>query len=235
MVDDGRRDGTFGDIMTGKIREKAQWADRDVIDEGDRSKDWHQGTTLNRLRGNGELQFGVPSVEVRVSRVVGAPFLDTICHDASIDEGPGDYSIRAYIKGGTPSTCAIGSTGGVVSGDALCISSSQITSVKDVLYLEVYKEGQVLEACGSVMISELQRLAVRSDALGQEPAPSLLRQLIHPAGFGFKKRKESGGSMVWAKLVATDGAPAGHVLLAAKARPGQFVAGAGGRCPRECR
>lgn len=231
MVDDGRRDGTFGDIMTGKIREKAQWADRDVMDEGDRSKDWHQGTTLNRLRGNGELQFGVPSVEVRVSRVVGAPFLDTICHDASIDEGPGDYSIRAYIKGGTPSTCAIGSTGGVVSGDALCISSSQITSVKDVLYLEVYKEGQVLEACGSVMISELQRLAVRSDALGQEPAPSLLRQLIHPAGFGFKKRKESGGSMVWAKLVATDGAPAGHVLLAAKARPGQFVAGAGGRCP----
>ena len=110
-----------------------------------------------------------------------------------------------------------------MSGSALCIAGSQITSVKDVLYLEVYKQGEVLEACASVMISELQRLAVRSDALGQEPPPSLLKQLMHPSGFG-RKRKDSGGSMVWAKLVATDGAPAGHVLLAAKAR----VDGAGG-------
>lgn len=228
MVDDGRRYDILGDARDDKTLINARRAGRDVIDEGGKSKGRHNGPAS--LPGNEELQLGVPAVEVRVSRVVGAPFLDTICHDASIEEGPGDYSIRAFIKGGTPGTSAIGSTGGVVSGDALCISSSQITSVKDVLYLEVYKQGETLEACGSVMISELQRLAVRSDALGQEPAPSLLRQLIHPAGFGLKKRKESGGSMVWAKLVATDGAPAGHVLLAAKARPGQFVAGGADAC-----
>ena len=233
MIDDGRRDGIFGDAMAEKTAIKPRRADFDVNDGGDRTNDRHHGPASDRLCGNDELQYGVPAVEVRVSRVIGAPFLDTICHDASIDESLGDYSIRAFVKGGPLSTSAIGSTGGVVSGDALCISSSQITSVKDVLHLEVYKQGKVLEACGSVMISELQRLAVRSDALGQEPAPSLLRQLIHPSGFGFKKRKDSGGSMVWAKLVATDGAPAGHVLLAAKAvtssaRPGQFVVGGGG-------
>lgn len=162
-----------------------------------------------------------------MSRVVGAPFLDTVCHDASIDEGPGEYTIRAFVKGGTSCTSSIGSTGGVVSGGVLCIASSQVTSVKDALYLEVYRQGGVLEACGSVMVSELQRLAVRSDALGQEPPPSLLKQLMHPSAFG-RKRKDSGGSMVWAKLVATDGAPAGHVLLAAKARPADTIGGVGG-------
>jgi hypothetical protein len=212
MVDDGRRD-TFSVEKARPIVTKPPALPAPAAA--------HAGQAL-------ELQhFGVPAVEVKVSRVVGAPFLDTVCHDASVDEGPGEYTIRAFVKGGAPCTSAIGSTGGVVSGKSLFITGSQVTSVKDVLYLEVYRHDEVLEACASVMISELQRLAVRSDALGQEPPPSLLKQLMHPSGFG-RKRKDSGGSMVWAKLVATDGAPAGHVLLAAKARVDGLIIGGGG-------
>ena len=162
----------------------------------------------------------VPCVEMKVMRIVGAPFLDSVTHDVSVEDGPGEYSVTSFVhagaRGGSKATSTIGTTGGVLSGDSLRISASQVTSTKDAVHLEVYKSGSILVACGSVLVSELQRLAARSDALGQEPPPSLLKQLITPTGW---KRKDSGGSMIWAKLTANDGSPAGHVLLAAKARP----------------
>lgn len=166
-----------------------------------------------------ETLWGVPSVEVTVVRIIGAPFLDSVAHDSSVDQGPGAYVIRTRVKGGATCTSRIGLTGGMVSGEALRIPSQLVKSVKDCMYLEVYKHDEVLEACGSVMISELQRLAVRSDALGQEPPPSLLKQLISPTGW---RRKDSGGSMIWVKLISRDGSPAGHVLLEAKAKPGDI-------------
>jgi hypothetical protein len=166
-----------------------------------------------------ETNWGAPPVEVTVVRILGAPFLDTVSHDSSIDQGPGEYVIRARLKGGPKSMSRIGLTGGMVSGEALRISNQHVKSAKDVLYLEIYKHDEVLEACGSVMISELQRLAVRSEALGQEPPPSLLKQLISPTW----RKKDPAGSMIWVKLVAKDGSEAGHVLLEAKAKPGDVT------------
>lgn len=166
-----------------------------------------------------ETNWGIPSVEVTVVRIIGAPFLDSVAHDSSVDQGPGQYVIRARLKGGPTSTSKIGLTGGMVSGEPLRISSQHVKSAKDEMFLEIYKYDEILEACGSVMVSELQRLAVRSDALGQEPPPSLLKQLISPTW----RRKDSGGSMIWAKLVARDGSPSGHVLLEAKAKPGDLT------------
>ena len=166
-----------------------------------------------------ETNWGAPPVEVTVMRILGAPFLDSVAHDSSVDMGPGEYVIRSRVKGGPTSTSKIGLTGGMVSGKALRISSHHVKSAKDVMYLEIYKHDEILEACGSVMISELQRLAVRSDALGQEPPPSLLKQLISPTW----RKKDPSGSMIWVKLVSRDGSPAGHVLLEAKAKPGDVT------------
>ena len=107
----------------------------------------------------------------------------------------------------------LGPTGGILSSSPLQISSK----VGKMVFVDLQKEGRVV-ASGSVMISELQRLAARSDALGQEAPPSFLKQLITPSGW---RRKDSGGSMIWIKMTSLDGSQAGHVVLSAKALPGE--------------
>ena len=168
----------------------------------------------------GSYDWRVPCVEVKVLRIVGAPFLERVEHDSSTDASPADYVVQAHAHD-RRSSSMVGSTGGVLSGETLYVSNQSYRSAHSSVKIDVYSMDRKLLACGSVMISELQRLAARCDALGQEPPLSLLKQLIKPSGW---KRKDSGGSMVWVKLTGNNGSPSGHILLSAKAIPGDLSA-----------
>jgi len=161
----------------------------------------------------------VPCVDVKVLRIVGAPFLESFEHDSSTDTSPANFVVQTLAHD-RKSSSMVGSTGGVLSGETLYVSNQSNKSAHSSVKIDVFSMDRKLLACGSVMISELQRLAARCDALGQEPPPSLLKQLIKPSGW---KRKDSGGSMVWVKLTGNNGSPSGHILLSAKAIPGDLT------------
>ena len=172
----------------------------------------------------------VPIVEATVVRVVGCRMLTSSVsgNNRHSNKNNNKSSMRTLAvvmhPAGAPlpedsrSWTSVNSSGAIEMTGVLRLLPD---APRGTVLVELY-DGDLQVAAGTVQAAELQRCALQHDSLDDEApmAAGFLRNLMPGFARRSKDAQHQGGStsssMTWVRLVDSDGADAGHVVVAAK-------------------